>query len=233
PGTGWVEFEPTASQAPLDRPSGEPAATREPHGPGRIIGPGQAPANGGNPLPAGETGLGSGTTINTLLRVIVPILLLAVLVAGGVLAIGRRAGDQGGLRLPPSFQTSLPVLLLTGWKEIGLTPPHWLERWARNASLTPMERAFGTVYRSLRSLGGRTTPAQTAAEAAAQLTDRLPSAARDIQALLVEYQRAQYGGTYGNLWVARRATESLHRQALRAVLRNRLAPLERVFRKKQ
>ncbi|MGD0611611.1 MAG: transglutaminase-like domain-containing protein [Anaerolineales bacterium] len=232
PGIGWVEFEPTASQAPLDRPSGEPSANPGPGGSSPLAGGALNPA-GGAPLPAEETGTGSGKGFNDLVLVTGLVLLLTVLVLGSALAILLGVGDRIAMRLPPAFRTRLPTLLVRGWTEVGLPPPHWLERWARHAGLTPMERAYGTVYRSLRSLGGQTPPAQTAAEAAAVLTDRLPLAAQDIHTLLNEYQRAQYSESSADLWVARRAAESLRRQAVRAVLHRHLAPLERLFRKKR
>lgn len=233
PTVGWVEFEPTVSQAPLDRPSGVPSTSPGGPGSGQLSGGGLNPAGGGGPLPAEETSTGSGTGPNDLLLVTVVVVLLIVLVIGGGLAVLLGAGDRLAMRLPPAFRTRLPVLLLTAWKEIGLPAPRWLERWAHNAGLTPMEHAFGTVYRSLRNLGGQTTPALTAAEAAARLTECLPRAAQDIHTLLNEYQRAQYSETSSNLWVARRAAESLRRQTVWAVLHRRLAPLERLFRKKR
>ena len=230
PTVGWVEFEPTASQASLDRPTGESSTSSGTPGAGRLSGGGLNPAGGRGPLPGEGPGAGSGP--NGLLLVTVLAVLLIVLGAGGALAILLGAGDRLTLRLPPVFRTQLPVLLLSGWKEIGLPAPRWLERWARSAAQTPMERAFSRVYLSLRSLGGQTTPAQTAAEAAARLTEGLPGAAQEIRTLLNEYQRAQYSEISGNLWLARRAAESLRRQTVRAVLHRRLAPLENLFRKK-
>jgi transglutaminase-like putative cysteine protease len=228
PGIGWVEFEPTASQAPLVRPSGEATSLS-----GLPLSS-QLPSRENSSQstgPLSSTGASSGTAPRDLVIVSALLVFLIFSVAAVALAIFLGAGERLARRLPRALQTRLPVILETAWKETGLAPPRWLERWVHHAGLTPMERAFGTVYWSLHSLGVYPSPAQTAVELADQLVDRLPQATPDIRTLLYEYQLAQFSEVSGDLWVARRAAESLRRKAWRAALRLRLSPLANWLRR--
>ena len=229
PGNGWVEFEPTTSQPPLLRPLGESlssagqAGTATPTGTAGQIVTGQK-----TPVPGGEqgTGSGSGTPANLLLR---PIFIFTIVVT---ILLARPFGtfedilesDQRVSRRP------LPVLLKHFFENRALIPPGWLLHWAYLSELHPIERSFVTVYRSLRWLGGKPSSAQTPAEAAAVLAERLPDVSKEIHSLLHEYQRHLYSQIHGYLPLARRAVKAIRREALRVAIQQRWRAFRGIFK---
>jgi transglutaminase-like putative cysteine protease len=216
PGLGWVQFEPTVSQPPLTRPSGEEA-----EGGAFLPQPPRAEAPE-EELPAGADAAppeaGSGPARSWLF--IWGRAALAGLAAASALFLLVAAWKRYSPRLHLS---PLPIALKGAMERFALTPPRWLERWARRAALTPLERAFGAVYQSLRRLGAPASPSQTPAEAAAALSARLPSAAPAIQILLREVERSLYSQKDGHLHPARRAAAAIRAEARRAALRRLLA----------
>jgi len=231
PGIGWTEFEPTVSQPPLERPSGI-----LPFG----VGPIKSTPVGGEAnettVPeeptGGEAGTasGSGRSINSLLYIyILAGFLIAVIVSvwvGMMFGLGNWVA-QGFQRV---FHAPLPVLIVNGMGKASLVPPRWLERWAKRASLTPIERSFGVVYRSLQRLGLPATPDRTPKEAALALSQHLPAAAGEIQVLLDQFHANLFSEKPGDLILARRAAEFIRRQSLRTALRDRLAAVKRFLR---
>jgi transglutaminase-like putative cysteine protease len=223
PNIGWIQFEPTASQPQLYRPSGlDSAAVIIPRTP-------KIEEEGDN-LPAEATpnaqdqATGSGSVKSWLLvwwHAGLLGLALAAVVLLGILAWRYRRR-----RVVP---IPAPIRLKATLERLSLTPPRWLERWAYLAALTPIERTFGVVYQSLRRLGGFSSPSQTPAEAAAALAGLLPEAAAAIRTLLNEYECTLYSLRPGHLLPARRAAATIRKEAKRAVMRNRLASLKRTL----
>jgi transglutaminase-like putative cysteine protease len=218
PGIGWVEFEPTASQTALPRQLVEGLS------PGQAgERPPEASGEGGerdrNPPENVEVGidLGSPVFLNRLVRFL---LIFAIIVAilrinpFGVFTNFLDANQQAGPK-------PLPMLIKRFLEKRGLTPPGWLLRWGYLAELTPLERAFTTVYRSLHWLGEKPSPAQTPAEAAAALAERLPRVSKEIYALLYEYQRHLYSQMHGYRPFARRVLNTIRQEALRIALKQR------------
>ncbi len=216
PGVGWVEFEPTASQPELTRPSGEPtpppeAASNLPVTPRPNESPEVSPAQ---ELGGGGAGNGSGNawfnSLGMLMAFFVTVTLLGSLLAwayiSGVL-------ERGYNRLRTTFNAPAPILARNWLEKNSLPVPFWLERQAWLAGLTPLERAFMSVYRALHP---PPRPALTPAEAAAMLVERLPEAAEETCLLAAEYQAAIYGASAPDLDKARQAARSLRRKARRA-----------------
>ena len=112
----------------------------------------------------------------------------------------------------------------------GLTPPDWLLRWAYLAALNPIERSFVTVYRSLHWLGEKTAPAQTPAEAAAALAERLPKVSMEIKVLLHEYQHQLYSLRHGRPHPARSAEKAIQQEALRVTIQQHWRTFRGIFR---
>jgi hypothetical protein len=112
----------------------------------------------------------------------------------------------------------------------GLTPPAWLSHWAYLAGLTPVERSFVSVYRSLHWLGEKPDPAQTPAEAAEVLAKRLPNVSKEIYVLLHEYQRQLFGRIYGRVHPASSAAKAIRVEALRAAIQQRLRRFRGILR---
>ena len=226
PGVGWVEFEPTSNQAPLVRPSGDThlsaglTGTETPAFPvGQHIQP--------TPIPAEEAGTNSAS--GTLVKWLLGLCLIFVIIVT-VLRINSFGlfdeipeDDQGFVR------RSLPGVLKHLVENQGLTPPGWLMRWAYLAALNPIERSFVTVYSSLQWLGGKTAPAQTPAEAAAALAERLPNVTKEIYTLLDEYQRQLYSQRHGRLHPARNSAKAIRREALRVATQQRWERFRGIF----
>jgi hypothetical protein len=109
--------------------------------------------------------------------------------------------------------TPLPVRLKVGLEERSINVPGWLLRWADYATQSPVRRAFGIVFRSLRSLSGELRPSDTPAETAAALRVLLPEAVPSIDALLNEYQVWLYSPEPGQIEVARTASRQIRKHA--------------------
>jgi hypothetical protein len=229
PGTGWVEFEPTSNQAALVRPLG---GTLPPTGQGAYGTPVfpdvQNVASRPTQEPAGEAGTGSG------LEKLVRWLLGLVLVCAIIITILRIKPfglfEDGSDAEEGVAQRILPVVLKHFFQNQGLNPPDWLVHWAYLAGLNPIERSFDTVYRSLHWLGQKTIPAQTPAEAATALAERLPNASKEIYALLHEYQRQLYSQIHGRVHPARSAVNAIRKETVRVTIMQRWRRFRGIFR---
>jgi transglutaminase-like putative cysteine protease/uncharacterized membrane protein len=199
PGIGWVEFEPTSNQFPIERPE-----TRE--NPDEIIAGLESEENStANPLPPvplqerpelsdEETGASSTIYQQKLYKtLLVPVLILLTLGLG--IFITRRY----------SLNDHLPVYLAYQYERRGNLPPTWLKRWVRWANLSRIERTFQAVNLSLYWLGQPQPAHITSQERAEALIKRLPSAQDQTQSLLQEYHNAMYTPRAGNLAAARKA----------------------------
>ncbi len=219
PGNGWVEFEPTASQSPLPRQLVEGLS------PGQVgtETPVEASGEGGerdrNPPEDVEVGIDLGSPA-FLIRLVRFLLVLAIIVAllrinpfgvfTTLMDVDQRAAPQ-----------PLPILIKRFLEKRGLTPPVWLLHWGYLAELTPLERSFTTIYRSLRWLGEKPSAARTPAEAAAALAERLPNVSTEIYALLYEYQRHLYSQMHGYRPFARHVLKAIRQETLRVALQQR------------
>ena len=229
PGIGWVEFEPTANQARLERPSGEnPSANGSEDAERRanLARQHQMDLEPSIPTEGNKTVSGWVGLASWLLRLAyiygfsVTILWLYYF---GMFDKILKADQQGSRRL-------LPVLLKNLFEKLGLRPPGWLLHWAYMAELNSVERCFKTVYRSLRWLGEKAYPAQTPAEAADALAGHLPVVSKEIHALLIEYQRQFYSQKHGYPPLAFRAMKVIRQEAWRVAIQQRWLALLGVLR---
>jgi hypothetical protein len=229
PGIGWVEFEPTSSQPDLIRLPGDIKPTEQPFN----ITPDNAQQdNSGQSSHLGEdkgASSVSGAPPNPLLRLMLLFGLLVVIIIGVTVAYTTGLLNKIYQRTRQTLYKPLPIHLTDAYARLVITPPEWLNRWAYYASLTPIERSFSVVYRSLRWLGAKPSPAQTPAEAAAGLTAYLPEVAEETRALLREYHYALFSQQPNDLYIARHAGELIHRQALHAAYRQRLTEFRSAF----
>lgn len=204
PQIGWVEFEPTAGQAPLDRPL-----------------PPQDPENAANlgPLSRLETEddrdfagreqddsgvtdpLAQGTTDVPPLFYILPMLAA---VAALVVFLSRRYSLPG----------RVPVFLRTAIERTGIEVPIWVTRWERWVGLSPIERSFESVNFALRNLDQAVPVHTTPIERATKLTRILPAKADEIKVLLDEHQTSLYTSRIADATQARRAALSLRKQVV-------------------
>lgn len=200
PGIGWVEFEPTGNQAPIERAETRvdinAAATPDPIIEG-------TPA--ANPLvpplleePPDLSTLGNSGASNAERKALYKNILLTTLLiltfGLGIFVIRRY-----------SLEDRLPVYLAGRYTKSGNTPPIWLNRWIRWTKLLAIERTFQAINISLYWVGRPQPRHITSQERAKALIERLPSAESQILALLQEYQAAIYTPRMGNLTIARKA----------------------------
>lgn len=203
PGIGWVEFEPTAGQAPLDRPL-----------------PPQDGANANNPNPltdlltednrdfANREKIDEGLTAPSgPAAPVFPTYLLIPLSAillGLVVYLSQRY----------ALTARVPVLLRATIERTGIEVPIWVTRWEKWVKLSPIERSFESVNFALRYLDQPVPVHTTPNERAAKLTRMLPEKADEIKILLDEHQTSLYTSRVADVTQARRAALHLRTQVI-------------------
>lgn len=199
PGIGWIEFEPTGNQAPLDRPQDQidnPSNTTEANPKNDLLNP-QADAN----LPINDLSTGDNPSTDknasTSSRYLYPALIAFFLAAGIYLTKTY------------SLANRLPVYLAGRYAKNGVQPPHWLLNWSQWAQFLPIEKSYQAVNTSLRWLGHQQPIYKTPNERADILKQALPAATKEIEALTEEYQNALFTARPVNLTIARRASLKL------------------------
>lgn len=214
PGIGWVEFEPTGNQDPLLRPN-RPEDAQTPDSAGQT---------GGLNNPLGQDslqdlnsrgiqeGLGpEGIPAPTTGRPI-PISVIYAIIAVILLTVFWLMNRRY------AFVDQIPVRLQTAYERNGGRSPAWLANWARWATLTPIERSFETVNRSLRLLGENPASYATPVERAESLVKKLPVATSDVETLLEQHQASLFTPDPGNVGLARRASLNIWLHTLRGII---------------
>lgn len=204
PEIGWVEFEPTAGQAPLDRPL-----------------PPVDPADVANfgPLTTLQTdenldfadrdrtqeGVDAPAAVTTpSVQPVMYLIPLALILAGVLIFLGQRY----------ALPERVPSFLRTAIERSGIEVPIWVIRWEKWVKLSPVERAFESVNFGLRNLGKPAPVHTTPVERATKLTQLLPAGADDIKILLDEHQTSLYTSRVADVTEARRAALSLRKQVV-------------------
>jgi hypothetical protein len=203
PGIGWVEFEPTAGQAPLSRPlPPQDAANAD------SANPLDGLRNGDNPFAGREqVELPPDVTIppeTSPFSAALYLLPLLTLVAALTILLSRRY----------ALPERLPVFLRATIERSGIEVPPWIARWEKWVRLSPIERAFESVNFGLRQLD---QPAQihiTPIERADRLTRLLPDKSDQIKVLLDEHQTSLYTSRTADVTQARRAALEIRRQVI-------------------
>ncbi|MBL0346509.1 transglutaminase domain-containing protein [Candidatus Villigracilis affinis] len=200
PGIGWVEFEPTGNQLPIER-----APTRLDINADATPDPVIEGTPAANPLVpplleeppdlSNQSNSGASKAEQMeLYRTILFYTLLVLTVGLGFFMTRRYALEE-----------RIPVYLASRYTKSGNTPPRWLNRWIRWTTLASIERTFQVINISLYWLGRPQPRHITSQERAQALIERLPSAETQIQTLLQEYQSTIYTPRAGNLTTARKA----------------------------
>lgn len=192
-GYGWIEFEPTGNQDPLERPFEREERQPVASAPSNPIP--QAPlledliptVEPSEPTLVEATGPSLPRWVITLSGIILFILLVVFL---------KR-------RLAPN--TPVAALLKNGIDRSGFNLPAWMMRWIIFGTLPPIERYFHSINLGLHWLGKPQPMHITAAERALILKKMLPDVAPSIEALLREHQSGLFSPHGGNEALARRA----------------------------
>ena len=203
PGIGWVEFEPTAGQAELNRPLPPRDNANEdflvPQGPSRIE-DSQIPG-GREPTDEGADAAALANASRFRFLYLLPVL---VLLAGATIFFGRRY----------SLHSRVPILLRASIERTGIEVPAWVIRWEKWAKLSAIERAFESVNFGLRTLDQPVPVHTTPVERAAKLTRLLPGRANEIKVLLDEHQTSLYTSRIADVTQARQAALSLRKEVI-------------------
>jgi transglutaminase-like putative cysteine protease len=210
PGLGWVEFEPTAFQADINRPSGGASGDRTPFTPD------------GSNLPMlidefeammelqGREGFGSIDEQQSTPALIAISLILGAVI--GIIAFIYFA--LGWTRRKTSPDNTLPALLERSLRQRGWSVPQWVVQWSTFSLLTPIERSFYTVTWVNRILGVNPSLSWTPAEQIYALVHVMPKGNDSAGILLQEYQKAIYSPHPANVQAAQNASQTLWKQAL-------------------
>jgi transglutaminase-like putative cysteine protease len=196
PEIGWIEFEPTVSQAQLFRPSGEDirnAGQADPFNPfNRLEDLPQADdfrdAGVDSELPAVET----RSPFVLIFGITAIILGLGI---GLVAIVSRRfpTAVRGYVdRFTEGVQTPLPVHLANSLSRLGINPPAFLARRVIEANLPGVSRAFLEVNNALNRLKAPPESSATPSERVVSLGRQLPSSKEAGGILLEQYHRQIY-----------------------------------------
>jgi transglutaminase-like putative cysteine protease len=208
PGIGWVEFEPTANQAPLNRP----AAPQNPSDENNFFPPGPLQTEdsqllaGGGPLEEFDQTALANSAVSPLLYV----LPLLIVIAGLTILLNRRY----------TLHTRIPSFLRVAIERTGIETPVWVTRWERWVSLSPIERAFESINFGLRQLDGSPPIHATPVERADKLSHILTPIADQIKVLLDEHQTSLYTSRTADINQARRAAFNIRMQTVLARVRH-------------
>ncbi|HSB66927.1 MAG TPA: transglutaminase-like domain-containing protein, partial [Anaerolineales bacterium] len=208
PDIGWIIFEPTASQPPLYRPSGEPLDTPNERTTGAEAGP-QNPLDVNNTDQQQDgnqnsTADNQKTTFWTLGNIIgLVLLILALAIIGFVLWQMRR-----GFKFKPFFERisiAIPERLEKGLRRLGIRPPEFLLNWIYAMKLPGLSRSYLEINHALDRLGKKPAIQDTPSERTASLIDAIPQALTPASLLSTEYQTSIYSPHPANEEAAKQA----------------------------
>jgi transglutaminase-like putative cysteine protease len=209
PGIGWVEFEPTSNQAPLDRPVAPQDSTEDFTASPQL--PQEDQAGFVPPeAPQGEEPVQTAQTGETLLPLLY---LIPILIASAALTIflNRRY----------AFAGRVPSVMRTAIERTGIEAPPWLLNWERWMALSPIEKSFESINFGLHHLEEQPIPVHaTPIERADKLSLILPHIDEEIKVLLDEHQTSLYTSREADEKQARRAASRIRAQIILAIVRH-------------
>lgn len=205
PNIGWVEFEPTAGQRPLDRPlpPRDPSELDNPANPrdGGLLEDNSAFASREQELEEGITPVPEPEPTSRLYLYLIPIFL-------GITALAIYFIRK------PSARAAVPVFLRATFERGGIDVPIWVLRWETWMKLSPIEKDFESINFGLRQLGRPAPVHVTPIERAEKLTSLLPDKADQIKVLLDEHQTSLYTSRTADATQARRAAVDIRKQVI-------------------
>lgn len=208
PGVGWVEFEPTASQNPLNRPA-EPQDPADENAIPRDSLRVEDSQNfaGREPL---EDEFDPTALPNPAVSPLLYLLPLLIAFAGLTIFLSRRY----------TLYTRIPSFLRVAMERTGIETPVWVTRWERWVGLSPIERAFESINFGLRQLSESPPIHATPVERADKLSHILTPMADQIKVLLDEHQTSLYTSRTADINQARRAAFNIRMQTILARVRH-------------
>jgi len=209
PGIGWVEFEPTANQTPLNRPVAPQNPSDEnnafPRDSLRI----EDSANFAN-RDRTEEGLDPAASPASAVNPLLYLLALLIAFAGLTIFLSHRY----------TLHTRIPSFLRVTMERSGIETPVWVTRWERWVGLSPIERAFESINFGLRQLDESPPIHATPVERADKLSHILTPMADEIKVLLDEHQTSLYTSRTADINEARRVAFNIRVQTILARIRH-------------
>jgi transglutaminase-like putative cysteine protease len=212
PGIGWVEFEPTGNQEPLSRPNRPEDISRSEDD--RTGGPLNNPDLRGDDPDFGLQALQLAEEIELAPDQPVPLNPLLYYIPVTIILVAAFWFVNHRYAVINRF----PVFLQTAYERNGGNAPAWLANWARWTMLTPIQRSFETINRSLRLLGASPAFHDTPVERAESLSKKLPAAASSIEIVLNQHQASLFTPTPGNPGLAQRASLNIWYLTLKSIV---------------
>ena len=207
PGFGWIEFEPTGNQEPVNRPlerEEESDVATDPITPPEQEALAQEAPQFIPPIELTEENLVSRAQI------------IQISIAGGIFLLAL-TGFILKRRYAPNVQTS--AILKTVVERNGWESPIWLNKWTLWSALSPIQKYFHSINISLRWMNAKQAAHITPMERAAILQGLLPAASESIETLVQEYQSSLFTRRPGNTGFARSAAWNILAQTLYARLK--------------
>ena len=207
PNVGWVEFEPTGNQAPLDRP----IAPREDLDSTNGLNPGNLPIPESNldKLPLDDGLNNDPTTADSTFFPLLYLLPLFIAFAALTIYLSRRY----------ALTVRIPAFVRTTMERSGLEVPNWILNWERWSSLSPIERSFESINFGLRQVNQPAPVHATPLERAKSLANILPQLEIVIKVLLDEHQTSLYTSRVADERQARRAALQIRTQVVMSLIR--------------
>jgi hypothetical protein len=208
PGYGWIEFEPTANQQPIERPEVREEKTPvAPFANGPIRPQLQPDVDFADQEPIIPEG-GSPTAWTNTLASLLPWLGSVFVILLGIVLKRRFA--------PKLTAASVlkQVIERSGWNA-----PRWIHRWLMFATQSAIQRYFHQINFGLFLMKQSQPVHITAAERAQVLKSLLPEASASIEALLNELQAELFTPHGGNESIARRAARDILYKTLQSKLK--------------
>jgi transglutaminase-like putative cysteine protease len=220
PNIGWVEFEPTASQLEIFRPSGE-LPDENPTSNDALSQEEEMRRNMESlreeMFQQDRGGVGAFSQTNSGLRI--PSVVWFGLGALGLTIAAYFARRVRKIRGSPP----IPVQIESSLLHVGIKPPNLLRYWVRYATLSPLTKSYLEINRALKRLGSAPKPNDTPGERGTVLKRLLPEADNSILVLLNEYQTATYGPLSGDSQTARQASIKIRNLSFLALIKRFLA----------
>jgi transglutaminase-like putative cysteine protease len=232
PGYGWVEFEPTAAQAPLDRQDEESPPPVDQVTPTPTVTPSPTPLPTSTPL-ATPTAPGQDSDsvppeIPTLTPTVPPtVTATPVIVPTQPMPLNPEPNNPIEVILPALGVVFLGVALLVLLVLVILFIWWWWE-WRGMGNYGPVSRAYARLERYIGLLGVQLNREETTEERRKRIVQNLPQSERPVTAITRLYMRERYGRPVNqpgqvqhNSRVSEHAWEETRRYIIRRWLRRR------------
>jgi hypothetical protein len=234
PEIGWVVFEPTVSQTPLSRPSGETAPPsyadiQNLRGDTNVT---HQEAGSEQQLPDGQSAAPSPKSFWTATNVtLFGLLLLGI----GFIFIFIWQSISGFriYRFLERISIQVPESLERGLRRMGITPPDFLLNWIYYMKLPAISRSYLEINHALERVGKKPTPQDTPTERTGELISTIPATALPATALLSEYQASIYSHHSGDADLARKAASEIRNLSWQEWVGKYISRLRNLGKRKQ